>query len=210
MILFDLDGTLTDPFEGISRSIAFALSSMGLPPLTDRQLRSLIGPPLQDGFAALGLSTAQVEEAVALYRSRYADVGIAELTVYDGIPAALTALRDAGAELGVATSKPLPFATRVLDTTGLGAYFSHVSGATLDGTLSAKADVVAVAVAAFGASSGVLVGDRVHDVVGARAHGLAAVAVTWGYAADGELAAAVPDLLLSAPQELPAALEPWL
>lgn len=210
MILFDLDGTLTDPYVGISRSVAHALSVLGLPALPEARLRAFIGPPLQDGFAGLGLGADDVDRAVALYRERYSDLGITELSVYDGVPAALSALAASGARLGVATSKPLPFATRVLASTGLDGFFEVVSGATLDGTIRAKADIVAAALGSLGGSTGVLVGDRVHDVVGARAHGLGAVGVTWGFAEPGELAAAVPDVVVDSPGELPAALGPWL
>ncbi len=164
-------------------------------------LRRFVGPPLQEGFAALGLDPGQVDEAVRLYRERFTDVGLYENRVYDGVPEVLSALSAAGVRLGVATSKPEPFATRIVDHFGLGP-FDVVAGATLDGSRRSKADVVAHALQTL--EAGTLVGDRVQDVDGARAHGLRAVGVTWGFAEPGELDGA--DALAACPADLLALL----
>lgn len=205
LVLLDLDGTLTDPYDGITRCVTHALDGLGLPRLDEQALRSFIGPPLQDRFAALGLSPADVDRAVALYRERFADVGLYENRVYDGVPEALAALRP-GARLAVATSKPTPFAERIVAHVGLGVEL--VVGATLDGSRRAKADVVRAALELLGPGPAVMVGDRVQDVLGAHEVGLPCVGVTWGYADPGELDDA--DALLDAPAELPAAVEALL
>ena len=209
LVLLDLDGTLTDPYEGISRCVAHALATLGRPPLTEAELRSFVGPPLQDRFAALGLDEADVERAVALYRERFADVGLYENRVYDGVPEALVELRAAGHRLGVATSKPTPFAERIVAHFGLDEHLEAVVGATLDGTRRAKADVVAFALDTLRGHGvgGTMVGDRAQDVVGGRAHGLRTVGVTWGFAEPGELETAGADVLVDVPARLVEAVE---
>ncbi len=144
-LLFDLDGTLTDPREGITRSIAYALERMGMaaPPLDT--LHFAIGPPLRASFARL-LSTdapEAIERAVAHYRERFADVGLYENRPYAGIAEALAALRDSGARLFVATSKPQVYARRIVEHFGLHAHFLDVHGCELDGTREDKRDLLA-------------------------------------------------------------------
>ena len=208
LVLLDLDGTLTDPFEGISKSVAHALAQLGLPALTTAQQRAFIGPPLQDSFAALGLGPAGVEDAVALYRERFTDAGLYENRVYDGIPEALTALGAAGHTLAVATSKPTPYAERILDHFGLRAHLAHVSGASLDGALRHKADIIAAALRALVVppADAVMVGDRAQDVLGARACQVRSIGVTWGYAEPGELVSAGADRVVATPAELVSVL----
>jgi len=117
LALLDLDGTLTDPYDGITRSVTYALNGLGLPRLEERQLRSFIGPPLQDQFAALGLNEGDVVRAVELYRERFRDHGLYENRVYEGVPEALAALAAVPLRLAVATSKPTPFAQRIVKDT---------------------------------------------------------------------------------------------
>ena len=189
LVLFDLDGTLVDSSSGIHSSVRHAAAELGLPAPTAAQLRGMVGPPLQDGFAlVLGVPVADVPRAVAAYRAHYAGGALLEATVHRGVPELLTALRAAGAILAVATSKPELFAVRLLRHTGLLPAFASVHGATMDGAVRHKDQVVAAALAAHPAGRDpVLVGDRSHDVLGAAAHGLPCIGAGWGPAEDGEL-----------------------
>jgi phosphoglycolate phosphatase len=208
LVLFDLDGTLVDSTPGIWASIRVAVAELGLPEPTPGQLRSMVGPPLEDGFAgAFGLRPDDVARAVAGYRAHYTGGAMFDAEVYAGIPELLTALRADGAVLAVATSKPEPFAVQVLEHVGLLAEFTGVHGATLDGTVRHKDQVVAAALAAYpDGDRPVLIGDRSHDVLGARAHGLPCIGAGWGPALPGELAAAGAAVVAATPAEVPAAL----
>jgi len=208
LALLDLDGTLTDPYDGITRSVTYALNGLGLPRLEERQLRSFIGPPLQDQFAALGLNEGDVVRAVELYRERFRDHGLYENRVYEGVPEALAALAAVPLRLAVATSKPTPFAQRIVEHFGLDVHLDVVAGATLDGSRRTKADVIRFALTALAAdpADAVMVGDRAQDVAGARTLGLPSIGVTWGYAEPGELEAAGADQVVGTPQELVNAL----
>ncbi len=208
LVLFDLDGTLTDPFEGISGSAAHALSRLGLPQLSADQQRAFIGPPLQDSFAAVGLDEAAVEDAVRLYRERFTETGLFENRVYEGIPEALTALAAAGHTLAVATSKPTPYAEQILVHFGLRTHLAHVSGASLDGAVRHKADIIGAALQALDVrpADAVMVGDRAQDVMGARAWGVTSIGVGWGYAKPGELDRAGADRVVATPAELVSVL----
>ncbi len=207
-MLLDLDGTLTDPYDGITRCVSYALEGLGLPRLGQRELRSFIGPPLQDRFASLGLDESEVGRAVELYRERFRDVGLFENRVYDGILEALAALAAVPVLLAVATSKPTLFAQRIVEHFGLDVHLDLVAGATLDGSRRTKADVIrfALTTLAVDPATAVMVGDREQDVVGARTVGLPSIGVTWGYAEPGELETAGADQLAGTPQELVDAL----
>ncbi len=193
-VLFDLDGTLTDSGPGIAASVRFALAELGLPPLNDSILRSFVGPPLADSFKEhCGLDDDGVRKAIAAYRRRFVDVGMFENSVYPGIPEVLKALADDGRRLAVATSKVAEFAITICDHFGLSHFFEAICGSDLAGTRVAKADMVADALAALGVSAGpdvVLVGDRSHDMVGARAVGIDFVGGGWGYGSTAELVGA--------------------
>jgi phosphoglycolate phosphatase len=198
-VLFDLDGTLVDSTPGIWASVRVAAAELGLPEPTPAQLRDLVGPPLQEGFAlVLGVPADDVPRAIAAYRAHYTAGALLDVTVYDGVRELLTELRAAGAVLAVATSKPEPFAVRVLEHTGLLRAFASVHGASLDGAVRHKEQVVAAALAAHPEGrSPVLVGDRRHDVIGAAAHGLPCIGAGWGPAPDelhaaGAVVAATP------------------
>ena len=207
LVLFDLDGTLVDSTPGIWASARVAAAALGLPAPTAEQLRQMVGPPLQEGFAlVLGVPAADVPRAVAAYREHYAAGALLDVTVHDGIPALLARLTADGATLAITTSKPEPFAVRVLEHTGLRPYFASVHGATMDGAVRHKDQVVGLALAAHpDGERPVLVGDRAHDVLGAAAHGLPCIGAGWGPAPPGELADARA-LVVATPAEVPAAL----
>ena len=207
-MLFDLDGTLVDSTPGIWASIRVAAAELGLPEPTPGQLRSMVGPPLAEGFAgAFGLLPDEVDRAVAAYRAHYAAGAVLDAAVHPGIPELLVHLRAEGATLTVATSKPEPFALRLLEHVGLLPRFATVHGATLDGAVRHKDQVVGAALAAHpNGERPVLVGDRSHDVLGARVHGLPCIGAGWGPAPPGELAAAGAAAIAATPAEVPAAL----
>ncbi|MGN6474627.1 MAG: HAD hydrolase-like protein [Mycobacteriales bacterium] len=204
--MFDLDGTLTDPYEGIANSVRYAFDKLDRPAPCAEALRGFIGPPLQDTFATL-LPADEVATAVELYRVRFSESGWRENFVYDGIPEMLTETARRGHRMAVVTSKPTVFAKRILDHFELAAHFERVVGATLDGALRHKADLVqaALAIAHVTADEAVMVGDRAHDVFGAIANHARAVGVTWGYAEPGELEQAGAHAIASRPAEVTAA-----
>lgn len=187
VVFFDLDGTLTDPFDGITRSVQYALSHFGIEETDRAVLGAYIGPPLREMFMQQhGLSDEQATEALRQYRVRFSDVGMFENRVYDGIVPLLSALRAHGLRLAVATSKPTVFSEKILEHFGLAAYFEEIVGSELNGHRVEKADVIAEAMVRMGVSPADvwMVGDRCFDVEGAHVHGIPAVGVTWGYAAD--------------------------
>jgi phosphoglycolate phosphatase len=208
LVLFDLDGTLVDSSPGVWSSVRFAAGELGLPEPTAAQLTAMIGPPLQDGFAtALGLPPELVPLAVDAYRAHYSAGALLDVTVYPGIPGLLDELRARDAVLAVATSKPEVFAVRVLEATGLLGRFAGVHGATLDGSVRHKDEVVAAALAAHpDGAHPVLVGDRAQDVRGAAAHGLPCIGAGWGPAPEGELEAAGAVVVAASPADVLPAL----
>jgi phosphoglycolate phosphatase len=172
-------------------------------------LRTWIGPPLRDTFAVHLHSKARAEHALALYRERFAEVGIYENELYPGIPALLECLQAQGCRLFLATAKPLPFAQRILEHFALAPFFDGVAGATLDGSLSTKADVLAALLPQLGTNERaacVMVGDRDQDVQAAHALGLPCIAVSYGYGSVEELAACEPAYLVHSVDELAAVL----
>lgn len=193
-ILFDLDGTLTDPGVGITNSVAHALQKFGIPVPERSALYRFIGPSLLDSFQQYyGLSLEQARLGVGYYREYFRDKGIFENTVYDGIPELLAALKGAGKTVILATSKPEEFARRILEHFGLMRWFDFVAGATMDETRTAKAEVIAYALASAGVtdrSGVVMVGDREHDILGARANGLDSIGGEFGYGSHRELTSA--------------------
>ncbi|MDO8106405.1 HAD hydrolase-like protein [Isoptericola sp. b441] len=203
--LLDLDGTLTDPIEGISHALDRAAQAVGVGPLTQAQHRAGIGPPLADVLADLGVPQDRVEEGIHAYRAFYGETGYLENRLYDGVLDALAALRDVGVRLVLATSKPEPYARRIVEHFGVAPYLEHVAGATLDGTVATKADVIARALSAVDVAAGpgvVMVGDRAHDVRGAAEHGIACVGAAWGYGEPGELLDAGAVALADSPADL--------
>jgi phosphoglycolate phosphatase len=204
-LLFDLDGTLTDPGTGITRCIQHALSGLGRPVPSSRDLAGCVGPPLRDSFAALlGTEDAVVvERAIALYRQRFASVGMFENEVYPGVAAGLERLRAGRHELLVVTSKPHVYAREILAHFGLLPTFATVYGSELSGERADKASLLRHVLAVEGPREGsFMVGDRRHDVEGAHANGLEAVGVLWGYGSRAELEAAGADELVESMSEL--------
>ncbi|TYC65480.1 HAD family hydrolase [Stappia sp. BW2] len=207
-ILFDLDGTLTDPFEGITRSIQYAVEKMGGQAQDTTDLRWCIGPPLWDSFKVL-LETedkAELDRAVAYYRERYTVSGLFENSLIEGIPELLTTLRKNGMALHVCTSKPHSYARRIVEHFGLIEFFGKVYGSELDGTRSAKAELIAHILREenIASSEAVMVGDRKHDLVGANANDVAGIGVLWGYGSREELAAEHPVLIAEVPGDIAA------
>ena len=205
-VLFDLDGTLTDPGEGITNSVAYALRQFGIENTDRTQLYKFIGPPLKQSFMQYyGFSDQQAEEAVAQYRVYFAPKGLFENKVYPGVPQLLAQLRAKGYKLLLATSKPEGFAVQILEHFGLLEYFDLAAGATMDGSRVAKADVIAYALQKAGVTDrtrAVMVGDRLHDVEGAKAQGLACIGVLYGYGDAAELTAAGAAHLAATPAEV--------
>ena len=188
-IYFDLDGTLTDPKPGITRSIQYALQRLDHPTIpTEDELTWCIGPPLRTSFVKL-LGDHAADRAVALYRERFSDVGLYENRVYDGISEVLTTLRTSGHRLFVATSKAHVFADRIIDHFGLRDHFEHVFGAELDGTRSDKSHLLEYALkqAAADPAKTLMIGDRSHDMVGAKNNGMKGIGVLYGYGSRDEL-----------------------
>lgn len=184
-ILFDLDGTLTDPKEGITKSVAYALDAYGIHVEDLDSLCKFIGPPLKESFMVYyGMDDAQGEEAVAKYRERFSVTGLFENKVYEGIREMLECLKEEGKTLIVATSKPAVFSERILEHFDLMKYFTFLSGSELDGTRVDKAEVIAYALEKNGItdlSNVVMVGDREHDIIGANKNGIDSVGVLYGY-----------------------------
>lgn len=210
-LLFDLDGTLTDSQEGITRCVAYALETVCGIRVADRStLTAYIGPPLVDGFMANhGLDRETAVRCTAAYRERYRDTGLFENAVYPGIPEALTALRDTGYELAVATSKPEVFTDRILAHFDLTDYFTVVSGASMDGTVSTKAQVVAQTLRRLGdpaPETVLMIGDRSHDVLGAAACGVRTLGVLYGFGSRAELTEAGAWAVCPTPADLPDAV----
>ena len=213
-ILFDLDGTLTDPREGITKCIAHALERMGVEPPPLDELTFAIGPPLRASLAAL-LGTESrdaVERALAHYRERFADVGLYENAPYEGIDEALEALRRAGHPLYVATSKPRVYAERIVAHFSLHAHFEAVHGCELDGTREDKRDILAHLFPGHGIdpARAVMVGDRGVDMAAARHHGARALGALWGYGSTPELEEAGAHALCTQPAEIPFRLRELL
>lgn len=210
-VLFDLDGTLTDPFEGITRSIQYALEKMGAEAPETSALRWCIGPPLWESFRALlGIEDkSELDRAVAFYRERYTVTGLFENNLIGGIPELLADLTGAGLRLHVCTSKPHAYAGRIVEHFGLMRFFGKVYGAELDGTRSAKAELIAHVLAEEGIASSAtaMIGDRKHDLIGANANGVTGIGVLWGYGSREELEAEKPLLIAESPAEISAILK---
>lgn len=202
-IFFDLDGTLTDPKPGITGSIQYALQKLGRPVPSQDELTWCIGPPLRDSLVVLLGGEADADRGVALYRERFADVGLYENSLYSGIETTLAALKP-HYRLFVATSKAHVFADRIIDHFGLRPYFEHVFGAELDGTRVHKYDLLAWALERTGteASRALMIGDRSHDIVGARKNGMDGIGVLYGYGSEGELLEAGASHLCATPRAI--------
>lgn len=210
--LFDLDGTLTDPGEGITRCVQYALKTLGIEEPDLKKLEPFIGPPLSDSFMEFyGMSGEQAARAVEAYRERFAPVGIYENRLIDKIPKLLGKLKESGAVLAVASSKPGPFVHQILERFDIAKYFDVIVGSEPDGRRASKEEVVEEALcqlAVFGLhekekkSLCAMIGDRKFDIQGAKAHGLTGVGVRFGYASEGELEAEGADYIADTVEEL--------
>ncbi len=207
-MLFDLDGTLTDPGEGIIKSLKVALGSAALPVPSDERLSACIGPPLQESFRELGADPSQVAELVEIYRARYREVGMFENAVYPGVPSLLERLTSSGFRLFVATSKPTSIAEPILEHFKLRRFFEHVYGAGLDGSLGNKVDLLSHVRSETGlvTPESAFVGDRRYDMTAAREHGMRAIGVLWGYGSRGELEASGAHHVVASPGSVAEAL----
>lgn len=223
-VLFDLDGTLTDPMEGITRCVQYALAAAGIEEPNLQKLTPFIGPPLKESFMEFyGFSEEEAEKAVAKYRERFRDTGIFENVIYDGIPGMLATLQEAGMTLAVASSKPEVFVNRILKHFSIDSYFDVVVGSELDGRRTDKKEVVAEALSRLygrekadeGKQTSMdvkqmaekhkytyMVGDRKFDIIGAKSEGLISVGVTYGYGSVEELEAEQPDYLAESVERL--------
>jgi phosphoglycolate phosphatase len=199
LLLFDLDGTLTDPKPGITQSVQYALEHIGIVVDDPDTLTPFIGPPLLESFQRYyGLSAEDAMRAVAWYREAYAEKRFSGNAVYPGIPNLLAALGAQEKRLMVATSKPTSMAEEILAHFALSSFFEQVIGSFLDGTRTAKAEVIAHALSLAPNISNeqvAMIGDREHDIIGARANGIDAIAVEYGYGPHAELVAAQPTYL---------------
>ena len=187
-VLFDLDGTLTDSGEGIINCAIPALEHFGLPIPSREEMRVFVGPPLHETFQRFGVPADKTEEAIRVYRSRYIPTGMFENTPYPGIKELLETLKKENYTLYVATSKPEEMSVTILERFGLAPYFDRICGASIDSSRSTKDAVIAYLLEQSGAKEDmVMVGDTKYDVLGAKAHGIPAIGVSWGYGSVEEM-----------------------
>lgn len=195
-ILFDLDGTLTDSAPGIIRCIQYALEKTGKGTWDAADLFRFIGPPLDESFEHVcGMNPAEVKQALEYFRERFVRFGMFENSVYEGVPELLEKLHQAGFTMAVATSKPQEYAQKIIKNFNLDKYFVTIAGPGFNGELPTKADVIAevlrrLELSASDKDSVIMLGDREHDALGARANGIEAFGAAYGYGAPGELEAA--------------------
>ncbi len=209
-IFFDLDGARTDSRKGIARCIQHAMTQLKYQPASTEDLAKYIGPPLHDSFANL-LNTNNdnlIREAMEIYRIRFAATGMFENKVYDDITDVLTQLANAGYMLYVVTSKPTIYAKRIIEHFALNSYFINVYGSELDGTFTNKTELIRhiLAIENITPDNTIMIGDREHDIIGAKENHIQTIAVTWGYGSTAELKTANPDILCDSPRNLPNAI----
>jgi len=203
-VLFDLDGTISDPAEGITNSIIYALDKFGIAEKRENLLK-FIGPPLRDSFKEnFSFTEEEIESAVAHYRVYFTDKGMFENEIYKGIPVLLEKLKSRGVSISLATLKPEPFARKILEYFNIIEYFDCVSGNILETSSLTKKDIIAKAMEEVGSSSesAVMIGDRKFDIIGARDHSMDSIAVTYGYGQCDELSAENPTYIVDSVLEL--------
>ena len=206
--LFDLDGTLTDPALGITNSLKHAFIHFGLEIPSYEKLCTFIGPPLLDTFKnELHFDEEKAKEGVKAYREYFSTKGIFENKVYDGIPELLKSLKEKGKVLVVATSKPEEFAVKIIEHFGLSGYFTHVCGSCMDDTRSTKAEVINYALGLCGIDEAqkeqvLMIGDRKHDIIGAKENGIESCGILFGYGSREELENAGADYIAATVKEL--------
>jgi phosphoglycolate phosphatase len=206
IILFDLDGTLTDPKVGITSSVQYALRKMGIYEENIEKLTPFIGPPLLNSFMEFyQMSDEEAKQAIVYYREYFSVAGLYENKVYSGMEELLCNLHKQKKMLIVATSKPTEFSVKILEYFNLLQYFTAIIGSNLDGTRTDKGDVIEFALTSQNiaeCSKIVMVGDRKYDIIGAKTNGIAAIAVTYGYGSHDELVFAEPNYIVSSVEEL--------
>ena len=204
LILFDLDGTVTDSQEGIINCLKYALNNMGIDEKNEKNLRRFIGPPLIDGLIQYYNMTEDIaSKALSFYREKYSVEGIFQNKLYEGIDKMLEKLKANGKKTALATSKPQVYAERILEHFGVFDYFDIVVGAELDGTRNDKSEVIAeVLRIADNFQNAVMVGDRFYDIVGAKKNRIPCIGVTYGFAPDGELERYGADKIVNSVGEL--------
>ncbi len=212
IFLFDMDGTLFDTSEGITKSVKYALDHYGIYEENEEDLKKFIGPPLHQSFHMFyGFDSDKSAEAAAKYRERYSEKGVFECRPYDGMADMLKELKGKGAVLGVATSKPEIFAVKILEEFGMYGYFDAVTGSLMDNSRSVKAEVIEEELKRLGADVRsdkiFMIGDRKHDILGAKEKSLTSVGVYYGFAPDGELEAAGADYVVRTVGELRSLLD---
>lgn len=203
-LLFDLDGTLTDPYLGISRCAIHAFERLGVPVPDEERLRAFIGPPLHVSFCAtFNGDVEKAERAITLFRERFSEIGLFENTLYDGIPEMLQELARSS-ELFVCTSKPTLYAERILEHFGIRKIFRAVYGSELSGERSNKSELLRwlLEKEALGGRNVAMIGDREHDVLAATANGVDGYGVAWGYGSEAELRAAGAQCIFAEPAEI--------
>ncbi len=208
-VLFDLDGTLSDSAGGILAALRHAFAVHGLPPMDAETERAILGPPFYESLPPL-LGDLPLESIIGSYREHYGAGGMFDTTVFAGVAELVEQLHAAGARLAVATSKPEHYAVPIVEHLGLAAHFEVIGGDALDGSRATKALVIADVLRRldYPEPAGVLmVGDRRHDVEGARDHGIDCAGAGWGYGLPGELEAAAPLVICGQPGELGELLE---
>lgn len=209
-VLFDLDGTITDSCAGILNCVKYALEAFNKEIPGEEELLQFIGPPLVDSFQNFsGMSSEEAVQATAKYRERYGTVGLFENALYDGIDKVLAGLKEKGYLVALATSKPEEYSVRILEHFGIKDYFAEIVGSTLDGTRDKKADVIREVFRRMQISDEmkkqvIMVGDRKHDILGAKECGIASLGVYYGFAPEGELEECGADYIIREVKELSA------
>jgi phosphoglycolate phosphatase len=209
LVLFDLDGTLSDSAPGILGALRYAFAANGLPPLDATTERVLLGPPFYESLPPLIGGEEKLPAVIDAYREKYGAGGMFDASVYDGVREVLAMLYVSGVRLAVATSKPEYYARPIIEHLGLAEFFETVGGDELDGSLGTKALVIEKVLGRLGSpgpSDVMMIGDRAHDVVGAREHGIRCIGAGWGYGMPGELEKAGAEPVCAEPRELLAAL----
>ncbi|MEX3744331.1 HAD family hydrolase [Lysinibacillus xylanilyticus] len=206
VVLFDLDGTLSDPKIGITKSVQYALQKAGIEVSNLDVLESFIGPPLQVSFREIyGFNDAQIEQAISDYRERFTERGMFENKLYENIPALLADLKQKGYILAIATSKPTLFAEQILKYFNLEHFFDLVAGSNLDGTRSAKGEIIAFVRDHFNEVDNnqfMMIGDRKYDIVGAHENQIDSIGVTYGYGSLEELTDAQATYIVNSVNEI--------
>jgi len=211
-ILFDLDGTLANPKEGITKCIQFALTQLDIQPPEADKLVWCIGPPLRESFSRLlnTIDEKKVEQALLEYRRRYTEIGMYENELYPDIIPILENIQSAEYDIFLATSKPRMYAKKILEHFHISRFFTGIHGSELNGHLTDKQELIAhiLDCEKINCKAALMVGDRSHDIVGGKKNGLMTAAVTYGYGSLEEITKAMPDMILNTPKDLETFLLP--